>query len=70
MVVNSNFILFFDVVNQHSTILFNFEPLSNLKSVLKKDQNSDDIMLIWQDEHLKVYKYNQIGWTSLNYMGE
>jgi hypothetical protein len=50
MLINATFVLFFDVVNEHSTILLNFEPVTNLVSVAKKQNSSNDIVFIWSDE--------------------
>lgn len=53
--INNNFVLFFDVVNTNSTVLLNFEPISNLISVAKKQSNGNEMLFTWSDEDAKVH---------------
>jgi hypothetical protein len=54
MLINNNFILFFDVVNDKSTLLLNFEPVTQLLSVAKKQNSSNEMLLTWSDENNHV----------------
>lgn len=71
MVINNNFVLFFDVLNDHQSILLNFEPISNLLSVAKKQNASNEIQFTWLDEDSKVFNQSckSIGWPPLNING-